>query len=89
MKIERATTPSAKTAPVLGVEISLLAMEETLDFIDQRIAARSLGLIVTADATGLMIARRDPEFAEILRQAALVTPDSAGVVSTVPASSGR
>lgn len=80
MKIEHAASPSARSAPVLGVEISLFDMEETLAFIDSRIASRAPSLIVTADATGLMIARRDPEFAQILRNAALVTPDSAGVI---------
>ncbi len=38
------------------------------------------GLIVTADASALIIGRRDPEFAQIIRSADLVTADGAGVV---------
>lgn len=65
---------------MLGVPISRLNMAETIFLLERFIAERRPRLIVTADATALVIAHEDPVFRRLLDQADLITPDSAGVV---------
>lgn len=77
--IERTET-SQDVCGVLGVPISRLNMAETLARLERFITERLPRLIVTADATALVIAHDDPVFRRLLENAALITPDSAGVV---------
>jgi len=70
----------ANRQSVLSVPIDVLTMEQALARIDALIHEREPRLVVTADASALMIAQEDPAFAKLLENAALVTPDGAGVV---------
>lgn len=76
------TPPLADTNRVwiLGSPVDRVGPVEALDRIEALLKDPNFHLIVTADASGLVLARTDPEFAAILRRAALVTPDSAGVL---------
>lgn len=77
------------TVSVLGVPVSCLGMSETLAKLEEMIRAGTPNLIVTADATALVIARQNPDFAEILARASLVTPDSVGVLWAMERACGR
>jgi N-acetylglucosaminyldiphosphoundecaprenol N-acetyl-beta-D-mannosaminyltransferase len=55
-------------------------MTETLNILDQFIKERIPRLIITADASGLVMATDDPAWRDLLNRADLVTPDSTGVV---------
>lgn len=66
--------------PVLGVPIDLLTMKEAVARIEQLIAARTPSLVVTADASSLVIAQDNPEFKKLMLQAAMVTPDGSGII---------
>lgn len=68
---------------VVGAPVSLATRSETHKAIEEFVASGTPHLIVTADASCLIMARRDPEFAEILRSASLVTADGAGVVGAL------
>lgn len=68
------------TQHVLGVPISLLGMQETLDWIEAVIREGGSGYVCTVDASGSVMASKDPELAEIYRGALLATPDSHGIV---------
>lgn len=67
------------TQSVLGVPVSLLDTPGTIDVFERLIAERSPHLVVTADATAIVIANEDAEFARILEKASFITSDSAGV----------
>lgn len=68
------------TAPVLGSEISLLNMGQTLDLFKQWISERTPRRVITVDATALVLAKEDPEFRTILESAALRTADGVGIL---------
>jgi len=65
---------------ILGVRIDRLDMESVIETIRGFIAGDGPRLVVTADAAGLVIAHDDPEFRELVNNADLVTPDSAGIL---------
>lgn len=65
---------------VLGVPIDLIDMPKAIERIEAMVASRAPSLVVTADATALVIAHDDAKFAEIVNHAALVTPDGSGIV---------
>lgn len=67
-------------ADVLGTAVDCVTMEDAIARIEQMIVDRVPSLVFTADASGLAMAQDDPAFRDIIRQAALITPDSAGVV---------
>lgn len=67
------------TAELLGVPIALLDMDATLAQIQQWCQGDGSHLVVTADATSLVIATDRPEFRTIMGRASLITPDGAGV----------
>jgi N-acetylglucosaminyldiphosphoundecaprenol N-acetyl-beta-D-mannosaminyltransferase len=76
-------SPSESTRPsaqLLGMEISLLDMSGTLRQISEWMQTATTHLIVTADATSLVIAHDNPRFAEIMRNADLRTADGVGIV---------
>jgi N-acetylglucosaminyldiphosphoundecaprenol N-acetyl-beta-D-mannosaminyltransferase len=68
------------TVSILGLRVDRTSTEEVLGtiraYIDQRVPRH----IVTADASMVVIARRDPELAAIVQGADLVTPDGAGIL---------
>ena len=65
---------------VLGIPIAPLTMEESVSVIDGLIKNKKPSLIATANAEMVMMAQQDDVLADILRSAALVVPDGAGVV---------
>ncbi|HQK92614.1 MAG TPA: WecB/TagA/CpsF family glycosyltransferase, partial [Armatimonadota bacterium] len=65
---------------ILGVWVDRLDVPTTLSRIERFIAEGGPHLIVTLDAGGVLRAREDEEFGRIVADAALVTPDGAGVV---------
>ncbi len=65
---------------ILGLRVDRLSPDEALKTLEEYIAVRTPRHVVTADASMVVIARRDPDLAAIVRQAALVTPDGAGIL---------
>ena len=79
--IEMADKPRTRYAvKILGVEVDNLTVDGCLDRIAEFIAGDTPRLVVTADASGIVQAQRDPELMEIYRVADLVTGDSVGVL---------
>ena len=77
----RTQTPDPRpTVGLLGARVSTLDMTGTLEAIEDLLAQGGPQMLVTADASGFVIAQTDPELAVIYADAALVTPDSQGVV---------
>jgi N-acetylglucosaminyldiphosphoundecaprenol N-acetyl-beta-D-mannosaminyltransferase len=75
-----ATVPDIPAIDLLGMRISRVNRAETLDLLQRFIDSGEPHLVVTADASGHVIASGDREFLEIVNNAALVTPDSTGVL---------
>lgn len=65
---------------ILRVGIDLVTMQSALRIIEKFIVDRKPKMVITADASGIVLAQSDREWQEILERADLVTPDSAGVV---------
>lgn len=63
-----------------GIEISPVSMKEALDKIDGFIEDGHPHHVVTSDANAVLTSRSDPEYTEIIRRAALITPDGFGLV---------
>jgi N-acetylglucosaminyldiphosphoundecaprenol N-acetyl-beta-D-mannosaminyltransferase len=63
-----------------GVKVSAVTMQEALEKIQQFIASRQPHHVVTCDANAILQARQDTEYANIVRNAALATPDGYGVI---------
>ncbi len=77
--MESAVTDLAHIS-ILDVKIHRVDMPGTLDLIRGFIASGKPHLIVTADASGLVMAQSDDELKQIINGADLVTPDSAGLL---------
>jgi N-acetylglucosaminyldiphosphoundecaprenol N-acetyl-beta-D-mannosaminyltransferase len=69
-----------ETVDVLGIPVHVLTMADAVAAIERFIQARTPRLVVTADASGLVMARDDAGWRKLLLSADLVTPDSSGVV---------
>ena len=63
-----------------GIEISPVSMREALDKIDGFIKEGGWHHVVTSDANAVLTSRADPEYLDIIRRAALITPDGFGLV---------
>jgi N-acetylglucosaminyldiphosphoundecaprenol N-acetyl-beta-D-mannosaminyltransferase len=63
-----------------GMKISVVSMAEALDKIEGFIASRRPHHVATSDANAILTAQQDPLYADILRKAALITPDGYGVI---------
>jgi N-acetylglucosaminyldiphosphoundecaprenol N-acetyl-beta-D-mannosaminyltransferase len=63
-----------------GVRISAVNMGEALDKIESFIQSRQPHHVVTTDANAMLQAQADPEYAQIVQNAALATPDGYGVI---------
>lgn len=63
-----------------GVKISPVSMDEALDKIEEFIASGEPHHVLTSDANAILTSRNDPEYAAIMRSAALTTPDGFGVI---------
>lgn len=74
MKAER------ERVDILGFPIDRVTMAEAMTRLEAFLSAEGPNIVVTADASGLVAAQSDPEYAAIIREASLVTPDSIGVL---------
>ncbi len=71
----------SEKAYILNVGVDRLSMKQALEKAENIIRGNEpSGIVVTANAEMVMLAQSDREFAEIMRQAAFVVPDGAGVV---------
>ena len=69
-----------ESVEAFGVKISVVSMQQALDRIDGFIQERTPRHVATSDANAILTAQKDPQYAEILRRAALITPDGYGVI---------
>lgn len=74
-----ATTKAAKVE-ILGVAIDALTYESALERMDELIAEGGFHHVFTADVSGIMASRENPELAEVIRTCDVVTADGAGVL---------
>ncbi|PLT48406.1 N-acetylmannosaminyltransferase [Paenibacillus pasadenensis] len=65
---------------IYGVPFSRMGMDETVEYLTNRIEAGRPSQIVTANPIMVMMGLEDPAFHRMLREADLVVPDGAGVV---------
>lgn len=72
--------PELPTIDLLGMKVHRINRAQALEALQQFIATGEPHLVVTADASGHVIASGDPEFLRIVNTAALVTPDSTGIL---------
>jgi N-acetylglucosaminyldiphosphoundecaprenol N-acetyl-beta-D-mannosaminyltransferase len=63
-----------------GVKISPVSMTEALDKIEGFIATGKPHHVLTSDANAILTSRKDEEYANIMRRAAMITPDGFGVI---------
>jgi len=65
---------------ILGVPIDRISMDDSLARLESFIASGKPHLVVTADATSIVIANSNPKFLDLVQSAELVTPDGNGVL---------
>ncbi len=78
-------TPGVEVAPrdcvrILGVPIDCITMDQTLAKIELFLTSDRPHLVVTADATAIVIAHFNFEFQTLVESADLVTPDGNGIL---------
>jgi N-acetylglucosaminyldiphosphoundecaprenol N-acetyl-beta-D-mannosaminyltransferase len=73
-------TPKIERVNVLDVPISRLNNQEALAVLTEFVRSGQPHLVVTADASAVVTAARDPDFRAVIQSADLVTPDSAGIL---------
>lgn len=71
---------AVQTVSLLGIRVTRLTNAEALECLERFIESGRPHLVVTADSSGVVVARRDEEFRRIVNSADLVTADSAGIV---------
>lgn len=69
-----------ESVSVLGIPISTVGVAATLEKLKLMVTSCEPNLVVTADATALVIAHDKPSFRDVLNRASLITADSAGVI---------
>ncbi|MBC8140805.1 MAG: WecB/TagA/CpsF family glycosyltransferase [Armatimonadetes bacterium] len=65
---------------LLGMRVDRVTMDESLALVESYIAERKPRHILTADASMVVTAKEDADFAAIAANADLVTPDGAGIL---------
>lgn len=65
---------------ILGVGVDTFNMKEATDFLMKAIEADSLTSVYTPNSEIILHAYKNPDYAEVLNRAGLVTPDGIGVV---------
>ncbi len=65
---------------ILGVGIDDVDTDEALTIMEEFILSRKPHMVVTADSSGIVLSRHDPELRAIINAADLVTPDSYGIL---------
>lgn len=76
----RVAVTDAGKVTILGVPIDAVTYESAEARMDEMIRSGRAHHIFTADVSGIMRAREEPELAEIIRTSDLVTADGAGVL---------
>jgi N-acetylglucosaminyldiphosphoundecaprenol N-acetyl-beta-D-mannosaminyltransferase len=74
------------TRDVLGVPISMVDYDQTIEVMDRLVGTRERGYVCVAPVHALMEARKDSEVLAALRAATLVVPDGMPVVWAATAS---
>ncbi len=69
-----------KSISLLGVRIDRVDMPEALRKMEEFILSGMPHMVVTADASAVVIAQSDEEFRKIVNDADMVTPDSTGII---------
>src|SRR5689334_19382099 len=78
---DQAATPERiERIPLMGLGVDDISMEQAIRQIDCMVQQYGPHQVVTLDASMCVMAQSDRELAVIVRRAALVTPDSTGVV---------
>lgn len=75
-----ALKPEIPTIDLLGMRVSRINRARALELLQEFIDSGEPHLVVTADASGHVIASQDPEFLRIVNEADLITPDSTGIL---------
>ena len=65
---------------ILGAKIHTIDKAQALDTIEEFILSRKPHMVVTLDASAVVLAHREPELMDIINSADLVTPDSIGIL---------
>lgn len=65
---------------ILGIGVDPVTTREALNRIEKFIEERTPRIVITADASGIVLAQKDPQWRDILLNADLVTPDSFGII---------
>jgi N-acetylglucosaminyldiphosphoundecaprenol N-acetyl-beta-D-mannosaminyltransferase len=65
---------------LLGIRIDKITFSAAMDAVKEFVESGQPHIIVTADASAVVIAQKDPELAEIINSADIVTPDSSGIM---------
>jgi N-acetylglucosaminyldiphosphoundecaprenol N-acetyl-beta-D-mannosaminyltransferase len=74
------TSSGHNPVTLLGMRVDRVAMDDALALVERYIQERNPRHILTADASMVVTAVDDPEFAAIAAKADLVTPDGAGIL---------
>lgn len=74
------TLPGHNPVSLLGMRVDRVTMDDALVLIERYITERTPHHILTADASMVVTASEDAEFAAIAAKADLVTPDGAGIL---------
>jgi N-acetylglucosaminyldiphosphoundecaprenol N-acetyl-beta-D-mannosaminyltransferase len=72
--------PALTAVNILGIPVHAVTMAQTLAWVEASVAERTPRQICTANPEFVMLARRDPAFRAVLRQADLVLPDGVGLL---------
>ncbi|MCX8053199.1 MAG: WecB/TagA/CpsF family glycosyltransferase, partial [Armatimonadetes bacterium] len=73
-------TVSKKTVDILGVKVHQIDMAEAVEIVRGFVASGKPHMVVTADSSMVVLARKDGEFQRLVNSADLVTPDSSGIL---------
>ena len=73
-------TPLMESVSLLGIRIDRITFREALEAVVEFIESGRPHIIVTADASAVVIAQEDKELARIINGADMVTPDSTGIL---------
>jgi N-acetylglucosaminyldiphosphoundecaprenol N-acetyl-beta-D-mannosaminyltransferase len=81
-QIEQSTAPDPwpDWIEICGLRLARIGRQDAVCWLRQRLRSGRSHLIVTLDASGVVIAQDDAEYRQIVNSADLVTPDSTGIL---------
>lgn len=71
---------ATESRSILGIKVSAVDTATALATIEEFICSRRPHMVVTADSSAVVLARKDNELRRIINEADLVTPDSVGIL---------